>query len=167
MLKYMMKNFTLGNDEKSVNMHLKLALKSSLEKGLLVQSTGKGATGSVKLNKEVAAAEKVKAAGKKKPKTAAKKPKAATAKVAKTKKAMGPKRVSLSNRAAKVKKPRLIKKSSAKVAPKKAKLAPKKSTARVAPKKTKTATKKVAAAKPKATKPKAVVGKAKKPGARK
>jgi len=32
----MMKNYNLGSDEKSVNTHLKLALKSCLEKGLLL-----------------------------------------------------------------------------------------------------------------------------------
>ena len=31
-----MKNYNLGSDEKSVNTHLKLALKSCLEKGLLL-----------------------------------------------------------------------------------------------------------------------------------
>jgi len=94
LLKYMMKNYRLGSDEKSVNTHLKLALKRSLEKGLLTQSTGKGVTGSVKLGKtatkSAGPAKKPKASAAKKPKAtaAAKKPKAATAKAGKTKKAV-------------------------------------------------------------------------------
>lgn len=175
LLKYMMKNYTLGNDEKSVNTHLKLALKTGLEKGLLVQSTGKGATGSVKLGKKTP----TQAAPAKKPKTAAaaKKPKASSAKVSGSKLAAKPKKVSLSSSTAKAKKPSVTKKSSAKVVSQKAKLATKKSPGKVAPKKTKvlSATKKVAAAKPKGAKAKvakpkvtkAAAGKAKKPGARK
>ena len=156
LLKYVMKNFSLGQDEKAVNSHLKLALKSGLEKGLLVQSTGKGATGTVKLGKRAPIAGPAKAATTKKPKAAAavKKPKTTAAKVSKTKKTVKPKKVSLGSSSAKAKKPSLTKKFTAKVAPK----------SKVAPKK-------AAAAKPKATKAKvakpkvttAAVGKAKKP----
>ena len=160
LLKYMMKNFSLGQDEKAVNVHLKLALKTGLEKGLLLQTTGKGAMGSVKLNKEALKPAKpaAKAATAKKPKaaTAVKKPKATTAKAAATKKTLKPKKVSLGT--AKAKKPSLTKKATSKVVAK----------PKVAPKKT-------AAAKPKATKAKlvkpkvtkAAAGKGKKPASKK
>ena len=139
LLKYILKNFKLGQDEKAVNTHLKLALKSGLEKGLLVQTTGKGATGSVKLSKNAATASKTATAKKPKAATAVKKAKATTAKAATTKKAVKPKKVSLG--AAKAKK----------VAPKK--------TAAAKPKATK------ASVKSKVTKPAA--GKAKKPASKK
>jgi len=143
LLKYMMKNFNLGKDEKAVNTHLKLAFfnASGLEKGLLVQSTGKGATGSVKLSKNAVTAGPSKAATAKKPKaaTAVKKAKATTTKAANTKKTLKPKKVSL--RTAKAKN----------VAPKK--------TAAAKPKATKVNVK------PKITK--AAAGKAKKPASKK
>ena len=153
LLKYMMQNFKLGQDEKAVNSHLKLALKSGLEKGLLVQSTGKGVTGSVKLNKKGVGAGPAKAATAKKPK-AVKKPKATHAKAAK-KTLKKPKKVSLGT--AKAKKPSLTKKSTSKVLAK-PKVGPKKSAA-AKPKATK------AKLKPKVTK--AAVGKGKKHASKK
>jgi len=158
LLKYMMKNYSLGQDEKAVNVLLKMALRTSIEKGLLVRSTGKGAMGSVKLNKNAAKpAAKPATARKPKAATAVKKPKATTAKAATTtKKTVKLKKVSLST--AKPKKPSLTKKTTSKVAAK----------PKVAPKKR-------AAAKPKATKAKlvkpkvtkAAAGKGKKPASKK
>jgi len=140
-----MLNFSLGQDEKAVNSHLRVALKSGIEKGLLVQSTGKGLTGSVKLSKG-AVKKATKPTAVKKPKTtaAAKKPKATAAKALTSRKAVTPKRVSLSA-SSKAKKP--LSKSSLKKATK-TKMSAK---PKAAPKKT---------AKPKATKAK-VVGKPK------
>jgi len=69
LLKYMMQNFSLGQDESSVNTHLKSALKHGLEKGDLQNTTGKGVVGNIRLLK----AKTTKAA--KKPAPAAKKPK--------------------------------------------------------------------------------------------
>ena len=154
LLKYMMKTFNLGQDEKAVNSHLKLALKTGLDKGLLVQTTGKGATGSVKLNKNAVTAGPAKAATAKKPKaaTAAKKP--TVAKAATAKKTVKPKKVSLGT--AKAKKPSLTKKSTSKVVAK-PKMAPKKAVA---------AKPKAKAAKPKISKAPAA-GKGKKPAGRK
>jgi len=157
LLKYMMKNYSLGQDEKAVNVHLKLALKSGIEKGLLVQSTGKGAMGSVKLNKS-AASPAAKPAAAKKPKAAAavKKPKATTAKAATSKKTVKPKKVSLG--IAKPKKPTLTKKATSKVTAK----------PKVAPKKTAAA--KLKATKAKLVKPKvtkAAAAKGKKPASKK
>jgi len=152
LLKYVMKNYNVGQDEKSVNTHLKLALKSGLEKGLLMQTTGTGATGSVKLSKKGPGA---KTAAAKKP-TAVKKPKATAAKASAAKKTVKPKKVSLGT--AKAKKPSLTKKSTAKVAAR-PKVAPKKAAA------AKPKAPKAKAAKPRVTK--AAAGKAKKAVGRK
>ena len=80
-LKYILKNFKVGNNETAVNSHLKLALKAGVKAGSLKQAKGTGASGSFKLG------EKPKAA---KPKKAAKKP--ASKKAAKPKKAKSPKK---------------------------------------------------------------------------
>ena len=101
-LKYIMKNFNVGKDEKMVNARLKLALRSGVKKGSLKQAKGTGATGSFRMGevkkatkpkkaKKPKAAKKPKKAKKpkaaKKPKkTAAKKPKAAKPKKAAAKK---------------------------------------------------------------------------------
>ena len=103
LLKYMMQNFSLGQDEGSVNTHLKSALKHGLEKGDLQNTTGKGVIGNIKLSK--VKAKTTKAATAKKPTPAAKKPKAATAKASTGKKAVKPKKVSLGARSATAKKP--------------------------------------------------------------
>ena len=70
-LKYIMANYKLGNDQKPVNSRLKVALRNGTQKGVL-KNVGKatGASGSFKLG-EKAAAKPKKA---KSPKKAAKKP---------------------------------------------------------------------------------------------
>jgi len=164
LLNFMMKNFNLGQNEKRVNLHLKLALKSGLEKGLLTQISGKGATGSVKLNKQSGTAGSVTAgpsiaAIAKKPKVtaAAVKTKATTSKAVSTNKIVKPKVVSLNSNAAKAKKPSLTKKSASRLVDK-PKAAPKKALCK--PKATKTKV-----VKPEVTK--TVVGNVKKPAGRK
>merc|ERR1712088_830701 len=121
-LKYIMANYKLGNDQKPVNSRLKVALRNGTQKGVL-KNVGKatGASGSFKLG-EKAAAKPKKA---KSPKKAAKKP---AAKKPAAKKAASPKKKAAA-------KP---KKSPAKKAAKKpaAKKSPKKSTKKPAVKKT-------------------------------
>ena len=123
-LKYIVKNFNVGNDEKVVNTHLKIALRSGVKASSLKQSKGTGATGSFRIGE--AAKKAVKPKKVKKPKAAAKKPAAKPKKAAK-----------------KVKKAPAKK---AKATPKKAKATPKK--AKAAPK-TKKAAKPAKTAKPK------------------
>merc|ERR1711934_742087 len=76
-LKYIMANYKLGNDQKPVNSRLKIALRNGTEKGVL-SNVGKstGASGSFKLGEKAAAKPKAK----KSPKKAAKKPAAAAKK---------------------------------------------------------------------------------------
>ena len=81
-LKYIVKNFNVGKDEKVVNQHLKLALRAGVKNGGLKQSKGTGASGSFRLGE----------AAKKAPKKV-KKPKAAKPKKPKAKKAAKPKKV--------------------------------------------------------------------------
>jgi len=71
-LKYIMKNFSVGNDENIVNTHLKIALRSGVKNATLKQSKGSGATGSFRLGEEAKKKPKaIKAsAGKKTPKKA-------------------------------------------------------------------------------------------------
>ena len=165
LLNFMMKNFNLGQNEKRVNLHLKLALKSGLEKGLLTQISGKGAAGSVKLNKQSVTAGSITAGSSigaiaKKPKVTAaavKKTNATTSKAVSTNKIVKPKVVSLNNNAAKAKKPSLTKKSASRLVDK-PKAAPKKALCK--PKATKTKV-----VKPEVTK--TVVGNVKKPAGRK
>ena len=130
-LKYIMKNFNVGKDEKTVNSHLKMALRAGVKNNSLKQSKGTGASGSFKLGVVEKPKKAKKAAKPKKPK-AAKKPKKAKTpkKAAKPKKAKTPKK-------AKAAKP--AKKAAAKPA-KKAAAKPKKAAAKPAKK---------AAAKPK------------------
>ena len=71
-LKYIMANFKVNDDDKKVNTHLKLALRAGVKNGSLVQPKGSGASGSFKLNVE--AKKKVE----KKPKEKAATPKKAT-----------------------------------------------------------------------------------------
>jgi len=97
-LKYIVKHYKLGGEEKIINSHLKLALKAGVKNHTLKQSKGSGAAGSFRIGEK-----KVE----KKPK--AKKPKATKAKKARKPKAAG---------AAKAKKARSPKKAGAK--PKKA-----------------------------------------------
>ncbi len=133
-----------GYDVEKNNSRVKLAIKSLVTKGTLLQVKGTGASGSFKISKKQAETKK-KAAPKAKKPAAAKKPKSAAAKKPAAKKS--PK---------KTKKPAAAAKKVTK-SPKKAKkpAAPKK--AAKSPTKTKTAKPKTAkpkAAKPKAAKPK-------------
>ncbi|ELT97387.1 hypothetical protein CAPTEDRAFT_88150, partial [Capitella teleta] len=48
-LKYILKNFNVGAEEKKINAHLKLALKAGVAKGILKQTKGTGASGSFKM----------------------------------------------------------------------------------------------------------------------
>lgn len=134
-LKYIVKNFNVGADEKTVNAHLKLALRAGVTKGTLKQSKGTGASGSFRMGE-------IKA---EKPKKA-KKPKAAKP----AKKAKTPKKPAKKPTAKKAKSPKKTKAAKpAKPAAKKAKT-PKKSAkpaAKTAAKKAKTPKKKPAAKK--------------------
>lgn len=71
-LKYIMKNFSVGNDENVVNTHLKMALRAGVKNATLKQSKGSGATGSFRLGEEAKKKPKAAkpAAGKKTPKKA-------------------------------------------------------------------------------------------------
>ena len=75
-LKYIMKNFNVGKDEKSANTHLKMALRAGVKNGSLKQTKGTGASGSFRLGEKKAAAKPKTKKAAKKPKAAAKKPKA-------------------------------------------------------------------------------------------
>jgi histone H1/5 len=165
-LKYIMKNFKVGNDEAVVNTHLKIALRSGVKNDTLKQSKGTGAAGSFRLG-EV-----------KKAKVAAKKSPAAAKKPTKAKTAKSPKKVVKKAAAAgSVKKPKTDKpakkakadKPKKATTPKKPKaVAVKKATAAPAKKATKADKPKKAASpakktKPVATKKPAAAPKAKKP----
>ncbi|XP_073506557.1 histone H1.01-like [Phyllobates terribilis] len=145
-----------GYDVEKNNSRLKLAVRSLVTKGSLLQVKGSGASGSFKLNKKQETKDKP---AKKKP-AAATKPKKPTAKKA----AKSPKKPQKAPTAAK-KSPKKSKKPAA--AAKKAAKSPKKPKAAAQPKKvTKSPAKK--AAKPKAAKsPAKKVTKAKKPAAKK
>ncbi|XP_064595774.1 histone H1-delta-like [Liolophura sinensis] len=129
-LKYIVTNYKVG-DEKTVNTHLKLALKSGVQSGMLKQTKGTGATGSFKLGE----------AAKKAP---AKPKKPATKKPA-TKKTKSPKKVTKKPAAKKLQSP--VKKVT-----KKAK-SPKKVAKKPASKKPAKSPKKPAVKKPTAEKP--------------
>merc|ERR1712044_117435 len=89
-LKYIMKNFNVGKDEKAVNSRLKLALRAGVKKGSLKQAKGTGASGSFRLGEKPKAPKKPKAkkaAKPKKAKTPKKAKKPAAKKAAKPKKA--------------------------------------------------------------------------------
>ncbi|CAG2242947.1 H1_5 [Mytilus edulis] len=75
-LKYILANFSVGSDAKTVNTHLKLALKSGVKSNSLKQSKGTGASGSFKIGEVAKPA--------KKPAKKVVKPKAAKPKKAKT-----------------------------------------------------------------------------------
>ena len=125
-LKYIVKHYNVGHDERIVNAHLKMALRAGVKNGTLKQSKGTGASGSFRIGEKKEKAEKKpKAARAKKPK--AKKPKAAGAKKARKPKKAGE---------AKAKKPKAKKPKAKKPAAAKAK---KPKTAK--PKKPKTAAK--------------------------
>ena len=130
-LKYIMANFNVGKDAKTVNVHLKLSLRAGVKNKSLKQSKGTGASGSFKIG-EVVKPKKKPAAKLKK----AVKPKAAKPKKAKTPKKTAAKKPAAEKKAAKpkAKKPAAAKKLAAKPATKATK-SPKKTKA-VKPKKT-------------------------------
>jgi len=119
-LKYIMKHYNIGNDERLINARLKIALRAGVKKGLLKQAKGTGASGSFRVGdkkekavkkpkvKKVKKAKKPKAAGAKK----AKKPKTAKPKKPKAKKP----KVAKKPAAAKAKKPKAAKPKKAKPA---------------------------------------------------
>jgi len=145
-LKYIVKQYRLGGDDKTVNAHLKLALRAGVKNGTLKQSKGTGASGSFRIGEKKLSSEKKKPKAKAAKKTGAakpkkaRKPKAAKAAGAKKPKAAGsPKKATK----AKVAKPKAAKKPAKPKSPKKARVAK--------PKKAKSPAK---AKKPKATKAK-------------
>ena len=109
-LKYIVKKYQLGADEKLVNAHLKMALRAGIKNGSLKHSKGTGAAGSFRIGaaaeKQTKPGKKPKAAGAKKPK-AAKKSKAATGAGSATKTTNKPKKA---GEGGKVKKPKVAKK---------------------------------------------------------
>ena len=107
-LKYIMANFNVGKDAKTVNVHLKLSLRAGVKNKTLKQSKGTGASGSFMIGEVV----------KPKKKPAAKPKKAVKPKAAKPKKIKTPKKPA-------AKKPAAEKKPAAKPA-KKATKSPKK-----------------------------------------
>jgi hypothetical protein len=140
-LKYIVKTYNVGKDERVVNQHLKMALRAGVKKGALKQSKGSGASGSFRLGDKVAPTKKAVA---KKPKSPAKVKKAKSPKKAVAKKAKSPAKAKKA-----AKKPAV-----AKVA-KKPKAAPKaKKPAAVKAKTAKTPVKAKKAAKPKKAAPK-------------
>jgi histone H1/5 len=137
-LKYIIKNFKVGNDESVVNTHVKIALRSGVKNASLKQSKGTGAAGSFRLGEE------------------AKKPKSAVKKPAKAKAAKKPAKAKAAASAGAKSAKKVVKKAAAKPATKAKADKPK-------PKKA-TTPKKAAAAKPVAAKkPKAVKKVADKP----
>ena len=48
-LKYLAANYKVGNDNKMINMHLKICLRNGVKNGLLKQVKGNGASGSFKV----------------------------------------------------------------------------------------------------------------------
>jgi histone H1/5 len=122
-LKYIVKHYNVGKDEKTVNSHLKLALRAGVKNSSLKQAKGTGATGrfAVGAKKESAKPKKVrKPKAAKKPKKAKKAPKEGVKKASKpaakkAKKAKSPKKA----KAPKVKKAKSPKKPKAASKPKK------------------------------------------------
>ena len=135
-LKYIVKTYNVGKDERVVNQHLKMALRAGVKKGALKQSKGSGASGSFRLGDKVAPIKKA----------VAKKPKS-PAKAKKVKKAKSPKKAV----AKKAKSPAKAKKPAVAKAAKKPKA---KKPAAVKAKKAKTPVKAKKAAKPKKAAPK-------------
>ena len=138
-----------GYDVEKKNSRVKLAVKSLVTKGTLVQTKGTGASGSFKLNKKQVEVKKKPA------KKAATKPKKAAAK--KPVAAKKPKKVATKKAAAAQKSPKKAKKVAAKkpAAAKKVAKSPKKAKKPAAPKKAAKSPKKIKAVKPNAAKPKA------------
>ena len=107
-LKYIMANFNVGKDAKTVNVHLKLSLRAGVKNKSLKQSKGTGASGSFKIGEVV----KPKKKNAVKPKKAVK-PKAANPKKVKTPKKTAAKKPAAEKKAAKpkAKKPAAAKKA--------------------------------------------------------
>ena len=106
-LKYIMANFNVGKDAKTVNVHLKLSLRAGVKNKSLKQSKGTGASGSFKIGEVV----KPKRKPAVKPKKVVK-PKAANPKKVKTPKKTAAKKPAAEKKAAKpkAKKPAAAKK---------------------------------------------------------
>jgi len=142
-LKYIAKHYRIGGDEKTINAHLKLALRAGVKNGTLKQSKGTGASGSFRIGEK---------------KTSEKKPKAKTAKkaggAAKPKKAKKPAGAKPAKKAKAAGSP----KKAVKAKPAKPKAA-KKAAKPKSPKKTKAAKPKKARSPAKAKKPKAAKAK--------
>lgn len=105
-LKFIAKQYKLGGDERTINAHLKMALRAGVKNGTLKQSKGTGAAGSFRLGEKKVAEKKkpaVKKSGVVKPRkpATAKKPKVAK----KTKAASTPKKAA-KPKAAKPKSPK-------------------------------------------------------------
>lgn len=118
-LKYIVKQYNVGKDERVVNQHLKMALRAGVKKGALKQSKGSGASGSFRLGDKAAP----------KKTAVAKKPKAAGAVAKKVKKAKSPKKAKTPKspaKAKKAKKPVVAKAKKPKAVPKAKKPAAKK-----------------------------------------
>ncbi len=139
-----------GYDVEKKNSRVKLAIKSLVTKGTLVQVKGTGASGSFKLSKKQTETKKVAPKAKK---PAAKKPKSAAAKKPAAKKS--PKKAKKPAAAAAKKATKSPKKAKKPAAPKKAAKSPKKAKKPAAAKKPAKSPKKAKAAKPKTAKPKA------------
>ncbi|XDV52546.1 hypothetical protein PO909_021266, partial [Leuciscus waleckii] len=141
-----------GYDVEKNNSRVKIAIKSLVTKGALVQVKGTGASGSFKLNKQQAETKKKAATKAKKPAVkkpaAAKKPKSAAAKKPAAKKS--PKKAAAKKSPKKAKKPAATAAKKAAKSPKKVQKPASAKKAAKSPKKAKTAK----VAKPKATKPK-------------
>ena len=94
-VKYIMKNYNVGDNATAVNSRVKTALKAGVKAGTLKQAKGTGATGSFKIGEKPKAEKKPKKQVVKKPKSPAKKaikkpttPKKATKKAAEKKPAV-------------------------------------------------------------------------------
>lgn len=107
-LKYIIKHYNVGHDERLVNAHLKLALRAGVKNGTLKQAKGTGASGSFRVGDKKEKAEKPKKKAVKKAKKV-KKPKAAGAKKAKKPKKAGEAKA----KKPKAKKPKAAKKPAA------------------------------------------------------
>ncbi len=143
-----------GYDVEKKNSRVKLAIKSLVTKGTLVQVKGTGASGSFKLSKKQTETKKkpAKKVAPKAKKPAAKKPKSAAAKKPTAKKS--PKKAKKPAAAAAKKATKSPKKAKKPAAPKKAAKSPKKAKKPAAAKKPAKSPKKAKAAKPKTAKPK-------------
>lgn len=161
LLKYIMDNFQVGKDEKVVNTHLKMALKSGVKNGALKQTKGTGAAGSFRLGDGEKKKPSRAAVGKKKTASPSDKP-AATKKAEKSKTESPAKKLSMKKTSSKTasKKSSSPAKRPAKVADKPAKRQQKASAEKkVAKKPTPASAKKTAAAAAGAPKKTSAVGK--------